>query len=72
MYYAQIKSGVVENVIKLDDVNLLPTFSSGYDSVIDITSLNPMPSVGWLYDGNNFSEVVPNIPPVDEAGPITD
>jgi len=55
MIYAQIKGGLVENIIKLNDVNLVDVFLEGYDFIIRIDELANTPQIGWSYDGNNFS-----------------
>lgn len=54
MVFAQISGGKVLNTIILDDLKLSSLFSEGYDNFVDITSVSPQPSVGWLYDGANF------------------
>jgi len=53
--YAQISDGVVENTIILDDVSLIPQFAAGFDYFVRIDELDPVPGIGWSYDGNNFS-----------------
>ena len=55
MTYAQISDGVVENTIILDDVSLIPQFAAGFDYFVRIDELDPVPGIGWSYDGNNFS-----------------
>lgn len=58
MLYAQIKNGIVENVIILDDVALIPKFSEGFDYFIRVDEMDPQPGVLWLYDGEKFSPPV--------------
>ena len=53
--YAQVLSGVVVNTIVLNDPTLIDVFTAGFDALINITSLDPQPSIGWGYDGTNFS-----------------
>lgn len=62
MLYAQIKNGMVQNIIVIEDTNLLPLFSQGFDSLIDVTNLSSdvcpygtHPGPGDLYDGSVFS-----------------
>ena len=55
MEYAQIKDGVVQNIIILEDDSLIPHFSQGYDYFIRVDNLDPIPWNGDLYDGVNFS-----------------
>lgn len=57
MIYAQIKNNKVCNCIVLDDTNLLSLFSVGYDYLIRIDTVTPMPNIGWSYDGLNFSSI---------------
>lgn len=56
-YYAQIKNGIVENVIVLNDSNLESTFSAGFDHFINLGDTRDVdqPGPGWTYDGDNFS-----------------
>lgn len=57
MVYAQIKNGVVENTIVLDDLSIYGLFLTGYDHLIRIDEMVPQPGIGWLYDGNGFTYV---------------
>ena len=43
------------NTIVLDDESLIPLFSAGFDYFIEIDGLEPLPGVGWSYDGTNFT-----------------
>jgi hypothetical protein len=61
--YAQIKQGTIWNVISLESGTDTGPYLVGYDYLIDITSMSPQPSVGWLYDGTSFSPPPP--PSVD-------
>lgn len=58
MVYAQIKDGIVKNVIVLHDVNLISLFTIGYDQLVLIDAVSPKPGPSWTYDGNNFSAPV--------------
>lgn len=53
--YAQIKGGVVVNTIVLNDTSLTSQFSAGFDALIQIDNLNPMPGISWRYGGSNYS-----------------
>lgn len=63
MIYAQIKDGIVLNTILLDSYD--PLFLDGFDFLIDITSIDPMPSLGWFYDSDldlfitNIESIIP-------------
>lgn len=61
MIYAQIKDKILKNTIVLDNVNIVHLFSNGFDYCIDITEINPRPSIGWIYDNDTFSPPVPNV-----------
>jgi hypothetical protein len=53
MVYALVKAGVVVNTILAD-----ATFAAsltGYDYVVRVDTLDPQPSIGWLYDGTTFT-----------------
>ena len=68
MKYAQIKNSKVENIIKIEDISLLPLFSANFDDLVEIENLNPYPSIGWSYDGQNFSapqvsEIIADVTP---------
>lgn len=55
MICAQVKNGIVMNIIVLDDASLAPLFTEGFDSLIRVDQLQPYPSIGWTYDGTNFN-----------------
>lgn len=55
MIFAQVLNGTVQNVILLNDASLIPLFSKGYDSFIDVTNIPQYPSPGDSYDGKNFT-----------------
>lgn len=56
MVYAQIKDGIVQNVIALNDEDLLSTFAVGFDYCIIIDQeQKPTPAIGWSYDGEAFN-----------------
>lgn len=66
MVYAQIKSGLVVNVVVLDDASLIPLFSAGFDHFIQIDNLVGGPGKGWSYDGENFIAPPPEPEPFPE------
>lgn len=52
MIYAQILSGVIMNVIVLNNPKLIPAFKKldahrNYDCVVRIDNVKPQPSIGW-------------------------
>lgn len=55
MIFAQIKDGIVSNIIVLDDETLIPLFKEGFDDIVRVDQLQPYPSPGWTYDGNTFT-----------------
>jgi hypothetical protein len=57
--YAQVKDGVVVNTLQMESTDVQdPSFTWA-----DITSVNPPPSIGWLYDGTTWTNPVPVPPP---------
>lgn len=61
MKYAQIKDELIKNVILVEEGASLEQFSSGYDDLVRIDNITPIPGINWSYDGNNFS--APTTPP---------
>lgn len=63
MVYAQVKNGIIKNVINLDDVSLEPVFLEGFDQLIRIDNLQQQINKYDLYDpdSNIFSS-----PPVSK------
>ena len=72
MNYAQIKNGQVENIIVLEDASLIGLFSEGYDYFIEVDGLDPMPRLGWGYDGNNFIPTPETLVPLNQQYTPTD
>jgi len=58
MIYAQILNSLIVNVIQIDDVTAVPLFTVGYDDCIQIDTITPQPTIGWSYDGTNFTNQV--------------
>lgn len=50
MIFAQIKNGIVQNTIVLEDESLSEVFQNGFDHLIRVDQLEPRPSIGWSYD----------------------
>jgi hypothetical protein len=50
LIYAQITNNIIVNTVELNDPTLVPVFLQGYDSLVEITSISPMPAIGWYYD----------------------
>lgn len=57
--YAIIRSGVVENIIR----------ATNWSEGVDVSSLDPCPDVGWLYNGTSFTPPAPDL--VAEVPPLT-
>lgn len=62
MIFAQIKDGIVQNCIVLNDTDIQDLFLEGYDFLIQVDDLDPQPGIGYSYDGVNFT-APPNPPP---------
>jgi hypothetical protein len=70
MNYAQIKNGQVENIIVLEDDSLIAHFSEGFDYFVAVDGIDPMPRLGWAYDGTKF---IPTAPvPLNQQSTPTD
>lgn len=48
MRYAQIKDGVVQNLIILNDAALESLFSQGFDALVNVTGTQV--GIGWTYE----------------------
>lgn len=60
--YAAIASGYV---CALQTDNAVPAWA---DELVDVTSTNPMPQIGWTYSGTSFAAPVSlQAPPMPEA-----
>jgi len=59
MVFALIQNGLVENVI-VADANFISGISGQWQYCVRIDQLDPVPGIGWTYDGANFA------PPVEE------
>lgn len=55
MIYAQIKNGILQNCIILEDESLKDMFSQEFDFLINLDGLDPCPGIGWNYDEQNFT-----------------
>lgn len=66
--YAQIKDGVIQNTIVLDQPELLPLFTQHFDSIVQLTEDEVRPGIGWTYDGRDFTapEDIPDQDPDSE------
>jgi hypothetical protein len=56
MIYSQIRNGIIENQIILEDPSLEPLFREGFDALIRTDNVTPTPSIGWSWDGEQFKE----------------
>lgn len=54
MQYAQIKENRVHNIIVLEDESLKSLFKQGFDELVRIDNLDPIPHIGWYFDGYIF------------------
>lgn len=55
MIFAQVKDGIVKNIVVLDDMGLAPLFSEGFDYFIRVDQIPNYPGPGDSYDGVNFA-----------------
>lgn len=56
MTYAQIKGGVVKNIVAVTDQSPMDKLAEGFDFFIRVCNLPPpKPGVDWKYDGQNFT-----------------
>lgn len=58
MVHAQIKNGMVVNIIRTDNETPLPLFAEGYDACLRVDNITPIPHIGWTYDGTDFTNQV--------------
>lgn len=69
--YAQIKPvdsvETITNVITLTTGDSTAPFADGYDYVNEITSLIPMPAIGWTYDGSTKTYTNPASAPTPDS-----
>lgn len=63
MIFAIIENGLVINAIVADQ-DFVDKF---YPDAIDITDLEPRPSIGWTYEKKKFIAPPLNLPKIDEA-----
>lgn len=66
MIYAQITTGLIVNIVEIEDSTLVPIFSQGYDYCVQIGNLTPIPTIGWGYIPYNNTFAVPpsNLPTI--------
>jgi hypothetical protein len=71
MNFALIKNNVVENVAEADQA-WADSVAPDWQAVINITSMNPQPGVGWSYSNGVFTApVYPEPPPAPDTWVIT-
>jgi hypothetical protein len=61
MIYAQIKDRQVKNTIDIQDITIVQLYLDGFDDIVRIDLLDPVPSIGWSYINGAFS------PPLDPS-----
>lgn len=66
MKYAQIKDGLVKNIIIVDDEVPLDTFKEGFDEIVKLDKPNLDPDIGFKYDGKDFVKVDSVFPQDDD------
>lgn len=54
MIHAQIKNGIIVNIIVTKNTTILADFIEGFDDLIRIDNISPIPGVGYTYDGEVF------------------
>jgi hypothetical protein len=55
--HAVVEDGIVANVVVADQAFM----DKWYPGSVDITGMDPMPGIGWAYDGTTFTP--PKLPP---------
>lgn len=60
MVFAQIKDGIVQNTITINDISLLGLFQNDpngnpYDLILQVDNKTPQPGIGWTFDNVNWS-----------------
>lgn len=53
MKYAQIKNGIIINIIVLNNLDFYDVFLSGFDYLIRVDTRSTVPGIGWSYDPVN-------------------
>lgn len=74
MIYAQIKDGIVRNIILLNDAGLASHFAIGFDSCDRIDDIDPVPGIGYTVSGGVYTPPVPlgyTVDKVNYLGRIT-
>jgi hypothetical protein len=56
--YGQIVSNILQLIFTKD---VLHEWNPDHIEVIDITDMSPLPQVGWVFDGAEFSATVPTV-----------
>jgi hypothetical protein len=57
MIYAQIINNTVVNIIVVEDLSVLPFLSKGFDAIIRVDNISPMPNIGDSYINGIFIQV---------------
>lgn len=71
MQYALINNNLVENVAEADQA-WADSVAPDWQAVVNVTGMNPEPSVGWSYsDGVFTAPVIPPRPPAPDTWIIT-
>ena len=58
--YGHVINGKVVNIVQFKDGK---TFEPADGDFIDLADLDPIPSKGWGYDGQKFTEPAPEVEP---------
>jgi hypothetical protein len=58
--HAVVENGFVVNVVVADQAFM----DKWYPGSVDITGMDPMPGIGWAYDGTTFKPPEPELPPI--------
>lgn len=59
MTFAQIKDGMVANIMSIEDGSDPTPFADGFDAMVDLTGVDPMPGIGWAYSVESGFENTP-------------
>lgn len=67
MQYALINNNLVENVAEGDQA-WADSVASDWQAVVNVSSTNPQPGIGWSYSNGSFT--APIVPPAPEPVPL--
>lgn len=58
MYFALVKNGIVDNIIVADQ-EFVNQLTAQYDYILDVSQYEITPQIGWEYDSEEDTCIVP-------------